>query len=214
MRRLGEPMDDPQNQEEQDLSTYILDKGAIGLGMALLRETWRAPKRMFEALKVAFAMGRGSQAGVLRHLIYLAEAAVIAGMARENGYEHLHAHFGTNPAAVALRDEDITIAELLQDAGYATGHIGKWGLGEADGAAQAGLPRRQGFDYFWGYLNHWHAHNSWPTFIWRNEERVELRNVVPDEDNRGAGAATVKVDFIPRLTQDEAVSSDLKSVAA
>ena len=94
-------MDDPQNQEEQDLSTYILDKGAIGLGMALLRETWRAPKRMFEALKVAFAMGRGSQAGVLRHLIYLAEAAVIAGMARENGYEHLHAHFGTLATTVA-----------------------------------------------------------------------------------------------------------------
>ncbi len=112
MRRLGEPMDDPQNQEEQDLSTYILDKGAIGLGMALLRETWRAPKRMFEALKVAFAMGRGSQAGVLRHLIYLAEAAVIAGMARENGYEHLHAHFGTNPAAVAL------LTHLLCDVPY------------------------------------------------------------------------------------------------
>lgn len=113
---------------------------------------------------------------------------------------------GMNPANVALREEDTTIAEILQDAGYNTAMIGKWGLGEAEGPGMAGLPRRQGFDYFWGYLNHWHAHNSWPTFIWRNEERVTLRNVVPDEDHRGAGAATVKVDFIPRLTQDESVA--------
>ncbi len=113
---------------------------------------------------------------------------------------------GLDPAAVALREEDTTIAEILQNAGYNTAMIGKWGLGEAEGNGTAGLPRRQGFDYFWGYLNHWHAHNSWPTFIWRNEERVELRNAVPDEDHRGAGAATVKVDFIPRLTQDESVA--------
>lgn len=112
MRRLGEPMDDPQNQEEQDRTTYILDKGAIGLGGAVVRETLRAPKRMFGAMKIAFQMGRRSQAGVLRHLIYLAEAAVIAGMARLNGYEHLHAHFGTNPAAVAL------LSNLLCDVPY------------------------------------------------------------------------------------------------
>ncbi len=113
---------------------------------------------------------------------------------------------GMDPAAVALRDEDVTLAEILQDAGYTTGHIGKWGLGEAEGPGQSGLPRRQGFDYFWGYLNHWHAHNSWPTFIWRNEARVPLRNMVPDEDARGAGAATVKVDFIPRLSDEEAIN--------
>ena len=111
---------------------------------------------------------------------------------------------GMDPAAAALRAEDITVAEVLRAAGYNTHHIGKWGLGEPGEATVSGLPRRQGFDTFYGYLNHWHAHNSWPSYIWRNETREPLRNVVPDEDARGAGVATTRVDFVPRLCIEEA----------
>ncbi len=57
-----------------------------------------------------------------------------------------------NPAAQALRPGDITVARALQNAGYATALVGKWGLGDV-GAAETGLPRRHGFDYFFGYLN-------------------------------------------------------------
>ena len=49
-----------------------------------------------------------------------------------------------------------------------------------------GVPNRQGFDYFFGYLNQRHAHNYYPTYLWRNEERIELRNLVPDEEPEGA----------------------------
>lgn len=102
MRRLGVPLDDPRNQAEQDAATYILDRGMVGLGIALLGETLRAPGKMMQAVKMAWKLGRRSDVGVIRHLIYLAEAAEITRMARAEGYEHLHAHFGTNPAAVAL----------------------------------------------------------------------------------------------------------------
>src|SRR3954466_4635040 len=61
-----------------------------------------------------------------------------------------------------LEDRDVTVAEVLKDAGYSTGLIGKWGLGVVKPdwkVAEQGLPRRQGFEYFYGYLTHGHAHN-------------------------------------------------------
>lgn len=78
-------------------------------------------------------------------------------------------------ALVPLRKTDVTVAKLLKDLGYATGLIGKWGLGEP---GTTGHPNLQGFDYFFGYLNQVHAHNSYPDYLWRNQEKVELPNVV------------------------------------
>lgn len=77
-----------------------------------------------------------------------------------------------NPKAQALRDEDVTVAEVLKTAGYSTALIGKWGLGDV-GEAETGIPRKQGFDYFFGYLNQSHAHNHYPKELWRNETKVE-----------------------------------------
>ncbi len=77
---------------------------------------------------------------------------------------------------VPLLPEDLTVAELLKQAGYATGVIGKWGLGES---GTTGIPNRKGFDYWYGYLNQRRAHNYYPDYLWRNEEKVILEgNVV------------------------------------
>ena len=70
-----------------------------------------------------------------------------------------------------LRPTDITVAEVLKDAGYATGLVGKWGLGHE---GSDGVPTRQGFDSFFGYLDQHHAHNYYPTFLMRNEQRPTL----------------------------------------
>jgi arylsulfatase A-like enzyme len=69
--------------------------------------------------------------------------------------------------------ETITIAKMLKEAGYATGAIGKWGLG---GPNTDGHPNRQGFDFFYGYLCQRQAHTYYPTHLWKNDERVFLRN--------------------------------------
>jgi len=74
-------------------------------------------------------------------------------------------------ARVPLLPEDVTVAELLKEAGYTTGMVGKWGLGEPD---TTGIPNRQGFDTWFGYLNQGHAHNYYPEYLWRNEEKVTL----------------------------------------
>ena len=109
-----------------------------------------------------------------------------------------------NPMAQSLRPGDLTVARLLQEAGYRTGLFGKWGLGDNPGA-EPGLPRRQGFDEFFGYLNQHHAHNYYPTFLWRNEELVALRNRMSREDYAGSGVADEKVDYSADLIADEAL---------
>jgi arylsulfatase A-like enzyme len=70
-----------------------------------------------------------------------------------------------------LQPTDTTIASLLKRAGYATGLVGKWGLGAA---CSPGVPNRQGFDYFFGYLDQRHAHTYYPTSMWENEAEFFL----------------------------------------
>lgn len=101
-----------------------------------------------------------------------------------------------------LRPEDVTVAEVLKSAGYATGVIGKWGLGTEGGSGQ---PTRQGFDEFFGYLDHTHAHNYYPSFLFRNEERMSLKNVVPNEGRFGQGVASVRAEYSHDLFTDEAL---------
>lgn len=68
--------------------------------------------------------------------------------------------------AYPLQAEDVTVAEVLKPAGYRTALIGKWGLGLQD---TTGIPTKQGFDDFVGFLGQTHAHQYYPTSIWRNE---------------------------------------------
>ena len=91
-----------------------------------------------------------------------------------------------------LRPQDVVVAEIAKTAGYATGLFGKWGLGHED---SSGLPTRQGFDHFFGYLDQHHAHNYYPSFLVRNEERFPLTNVVPEEGDWGQGVATDKQQY-------------------
>jgi arylsulfatase A-like enzyme len=67
---------------------------------------------------------------------------------------------------VPLRPEDITVAEVLQKAGYKTGAVGKWGLGLAN---TTGTPNQQGFEEWFGYLSQTHAHDYYPTQLFRND---------------------------------------------
>ena len=110
-------------------------------------------------------------------------------------------------ATVPLMPEDITVAEILQQNGYKTALVGKWGLGEA---GSTGIPNKKGFDYFYGYLNQIRAHNSYPDFLWRNEEKVQLDNVVEiirDTYAKGIGSvAREKHTHSHNLFTEEALS--------
>ena len=124
---------------------------------------------------------------------------------RHHGHTRVRGNAGrTNPAAQALQDGDVTVAKVLQQNGYRTALFGKWGLGDA-GAAESGLPRQHGFDEFFGFLNQHHAHNHFPAFLWRNEEKVVLANTVIPVGEDGGGYATEAVQFADDLFADEAL---------
>ena len=74
-----------------------------------------------------------------------------------------------------LPDSVVTIGEILQDAGYTTGAFGKWGLGYPD---SEGMPSKQGFDEFFGYLGQRRAHFYYPEFLFHDVKGKELRRVV------------------------------------
>ena len=104
-----------------------------------------------------------------------------------------------------LRDETITMAEMLKEKGYSTGLIGKWGLGGPD---SEGEPNKQGFDYFFGYLGQRHAHNYYPEFLFRNSERILLPGNLLPEPKRpdGAGQAITKATYSHDLLSKEALN--------
>lgn len=70
-----------------------------------------------------------------------------------------------------LEENDFTIAEMLKQAGYQCGGVGKWSLGDAGSVGRA---TNQGFDMWFGYLNQDHAHYYYPEYLDDNEERFEL----------------------------------------
>lgn len=105
-----------------------------------------------------------------------------------------HNHRGER---VSLRPDDFTVAELLKQAGYRTALIGKWGLGEA---GTHGMPTRQGFDEFYGFLNQDHAAEYYPRHIWDGESEIILAgNQKPRPEHFVQDLLTLRaLDFLRR----------------
>ena len=100
---------------------------------------------------------------------------------------------------VLMKPNEVTIAKVLKKAGYSTACIGKWGIGHPPPPED---PHNNGFDYFFGYLSMWHAHNFYPDFLWKNGKKMALRNVVQHptkhyKENQESlvGLASKKVDY-------------------
>lgn len=102
IRATGEPLVEPLDRAERERTRVILAHGAFGLARATIATLFARPAKFARALRRAIRMGRRSDRGVLVHGAYLAEACVLARWCRELAVEHVHAHFVTNPPAVAL----------------------------------------------------------------------------------------------------------------
>jgi arylsulfatase A-like enzyme len=100
--------------------------------------------------------------------------SLMTGM--HNGHNRIRDNL---PHNVWLRPDDLTVAEVLKQAGYKTGGMGKWALGNP---GSWGIPNYQGFDYLYGHLNQDQAHFYYPDYLWENDKVKLLQKVVMKDD--------------------------------
>jgi len=93
---------DEEDQLERKRTRYVLREGVPVLLLAVARMLFTQPVRLMQALAMALRMGRRAERPLPMHLAYLAEACRIEPWLRAAGIEHVHAHFGTNSAEVAM----------------------------------------------------------------------------------------------------------------
>lgn len=102
---------DPVDFVEDDKTEHVLELGIKRLLPTALSWMVKHPKQALDGLAMAWRCGSKGKAGGPgtggkgRHLIYLIEAAYIARRSNELGIKHIHAHFGTNSATVAMMSQ-------------------------------------------------------------------------------------------------------------
>jgi len=102
MRGWADELRDEEDVRERAMTRYVLQGGAMAMGMDVLRMALKRPGRFIKALVLACKIGLRSDRPLPLHLIYLAEACRIVPWMAAHGARHLHAHFGTNSAEVAM----------------------------------------------------------------------------------------------------------------
>lgn len=108
LRPENQPYVDPGDIAEESRTEYVLKSGASALLANAAGWMIKRPLATLRATRLALRCGRegaGSTPGTggrIKHLIYLIEAAYVARRCNDLRITHLHAHFGTNSAAVAM----------------------------------------------------------------------------------------------------------------
>ncbi|MEQ8770545.1 MAG: glycosyltransferase [Phycisphaerales bacterium] len=92
---------DPEDLAEASKTFHVVHEPRGRVLLVCASELITRPARAINALRLAIGCGRRSPAGVLKNLIYLAEAVVLRRRFARDRIEHVHVHFGTNPAMVA-----------------------------------------------------------------------------------------------------------------
>jgi len=108
------------------------------------------------------------------------------------GHTYIRGNLAVQPEGQhPIPADSVTVARLLQGAGYVTGATGKWGLGPP---GSEGDPINQGFDYFYGYNCQRQAHFYYPEHLWENDRKIIL------EGNREGRQETFSHDLIAGKT--------------
>ncbi|MGL1886793.1 MAG: arylsulfatase [Reichenbachiella sp.] len=134
--------------------------------------------------------------------------STVCGPSRASLMTGLHTGHGTvrgNPKwTLSGRPVDIdsteeTVAEVLKNAGYRTGIIGKWGLAENLAGSQ---PNQRGFDYFYGFNKHLPAHHYYPEQIWENDSLLSIPNDTQNKKGKHVQELFTEraIDFIDQST--------------
>lgn len=93
---------DPADQRELAITHALLGRGGAALLPAVARVAATRSERFTRAQALATRIGQRSDRGLIRNYAYLAEACALVERLEQEGAQHVHAHFGTNSAAVAM----------------------------------------------------------------------------------------------------------------
>jgi glycosyltransferase involved in cell wall biosynthesis len=149
-----------EDKSEQARTRYVLERGPVGLLFAVARTFVASPVRFLAALRLALRMARRADRSLPYHLAYLAEACLLLPWLSSHRVHHVHAHFGTNSAEVAM---------LAHELGGPTYSFTAHGSETVDGAQFIGLGekiRRAAFvvavcSFGRSQLYRWVEHQHW-----------------------------------------------------
>ncbi len=91
-----------EDRREAERTRYLVGTSPAAIAGAILESAFARPAACLKALIAAARIGIGSDAGLVRHFLYFAEALALSSWLRRDGADHVHAHFGTNSATVAM----------------------------------------------------------------------------------------------------------------
>jgi glycosyltransferase involved in cell wall biosynthesis len=111
IRDSGHDVVDPADVDERTKTHALLAEGKLRLLLALIATFFTRPIRWLQAFRVATRFGRRAR-GVLKLWAYFSEACLLRKRLKQSGAQHLHVHFATNPAVVAL------LCKMLGGPGY------------------------------------------------------------------------------------------------
>jgi arylsulfatase A len=121
---------------------------------------------------------------------------------KHNGHASIRGNQEVQPEGqLPMPGDTFTVAHLMKRAGYATGLVGKWGLGHPGSAS---TPGKMGFDHFFGYNCQRLAHEYYPEYLWRDDVKVPLDGKTYSHDLMAADA----LEFI-RANKDRPFFLDL-----
>lgn len=154
---------DDTDRQERERTSYVLKEGIGRFAVAVMAAAVRSPARLWAAVRLAFKMARRSDRPAPVHLIYVAEACVIRQYLARSRAQHLHAHFATNPAEIAM------LVRVLGGPPYSfTAH----GSDIVDSPAQMGFAEKVGLSAFVvtvcafgrSQIQRWVPHTAWGRF--------------------------------------------------
>lgn len=102
VRGWSEPLPDAADRTERERTRYLLQHGLGSVAGAAMVMAATRPLRFARSFRLAWSMWRRSSRTLFHHLAYLAEACRLVQWTDAAPVDHLHAHFGTNPAEVAM----------------------------------------------------------------------------------------------------------------
>jgi colanic acid/amylovoran biosynthesis glycosyltransferase len=102
VREWAEDLVDPMDIQERDRTSYLLTGNQSGLIGSFIREFVVNPRGLFRGLTTAYRLWRDAGEGFVRHAAYLLEAVSLRQRMAAAQLQHVHVHFGTNAATVAM----------------------------------------------------------------------------------------------------------------